>query len=49
MKMERSQQTTQIYKGSKEQLCYYYQQQYANIMDHLEEMDKFLESITFQN
>ena len=27
----------------------YYQQLYANIMDNLEEMDKFSESITFQN
>ena len=27
----------------------YYQQLYANKMDNLEEMDKFLESITFQN
>ena len=27
----------------------YYQQLYANKMDNLEEMDKFSESITFQN
>ena len=27
----------------------YYQQSYANKMDNLEEMDKFLESMTFQN
>ena len=27
----------------------YYQQLYANKMDNLEEMDKFLESTTFQN
>ena len=27
----------------------YYQQLYANKMDNLEEMDKFLENITFQN
>ena len=27
----------------------YYQQLYANKMDNVEEMDKFLESITFQN
>ena len=27
----------------------YYQQLYANKMDNLEEMDKLLESITFQN
>ena len=27
----------------------YYQQPYANKMDNLEETDKFLESITFQN
>ena len=36
MKMEKSQQTIQKYKG-------YYQQLYANKMDSLEEMDKFLE------
>ena len=38
MKMERSQQTTQKYKGS---LRDYYQQLYANKMDNVEEMDKF--------
>ena len=27
----------------------YYQQLYANKMDNLEEMDKFLEKYTFQN
>ena len=27
----------------------YYQQLYANKMDNMEEMDKFLESTTFQN
>ena len=27
----------------------YYRQLYTNKMDNLEEMDKFLESITFQN
>ena len=27
----------------------YYQQLYANKLNHLEEMDEFLESITFQN
>ena len=27
----------------------YYQQPYANKMDNLEKMDKFLESMTFQN
>ena len=37
--MEKSQQTTQKYKGSWD----YYQQLYANEMDNLEEMDKFLE------
>ena len=37
--MERSQQTTQKYKGSWD----YYQQLYANKMDNVEEMDKFLE------
>ena len=37
--MERPQQTTQKYKGS----WYYYQQLYANKMDYVEEMDKFLE------
>ena len=37
--MERSQQTTQKHKGSWD----YYQQLYANKMDKVEEMDKFLE------
>ena len=41
MKIERSQQTTLKYKGS------YYQQLYANIMDNLKEMDKFLEKYNF--
>ena len=41
--MERSQQTTQKYKGSWD----YYQQLYANKMDNLEEMDKFLEKYNF--
>ena len=40
MKMERSQQTTQKYKGF---IRDYYQQLYANKMDNLEEMDEFLE------
>ena len=43
MKMERSQQTTQKYKG----LSDYYQQLYANKMDNVEEMDKFLEKYNF--
>ena len=43
MKMERSQQTTQKYKGS----CDYYQQPCTNKMDNLEEMDKFLEKYNF--
>ena len=41
--MERSQQTTQTYKGS----WVYYQQLYANKMDNLEEMDKVLEKYDF--
>ena len=41
--MERSQQTTQKYKGSWD----YYQQLYANKMDNVEEMDKFLEKYNF--
>ena len=44
MKMERSQQTTLKYKGS---LRDYYQQLYANKIDLLEEMDKFLEKYNF--
>ena len=44
MKMERSHQTTQKYKGS---LRDYYQQLYANKMDNVEEMDKFLEKYNF--
>ena len=39
MKMEKSQQTIQKYKVIRD----YYQQLYANKMDNLEEMDKFLE------
>ena len=39
MKMEKSQQTTQIRRIRRD----YYQQLYANKMDNLEEMDKFLE------
>ena len=41
MKMEKSQQTTQKYKRSI--IRDYYQQRYANKMDNVEEMDKFLE------
>ena len=37
--MEKSQQTTQKYKGSWD----YYQQLYDNKMDNLEEIDEFLE------
>ena len=44
MKTERSQQTTQKYKGS---LRDYYQQLYANKMDNVEEMDIFLEKYNF--
>ena len=43
MKMERSQQITQKYKG----LSDYCQQLYANKMDNVEEMDKFLEKYNF--
>ena len=42
--MERSQQTTQKYKGF---IRDYYQQLYADKMDNLEEMDKFLEKYNF--
>ena len=41
--MERSQQTTQKYKGSWD----YYPQLYANKMDNVEELDKFLEKYNF--
>ena len=43
MKMEKSQQTTQIQRITR----YNYQQLYANKMDNLEEMDKFLEKYNF--
>ena len=43
MKMKRSQQTTHKYKGSTD----YYQQLYANKMDNVEEMEKFLEKYNF--
>ena len=39
MKMEKSQQTTQMQRITRD----YSQQLYANKMDNLEEMDKFLE------
>ena len=41
MKMEKSQQTTQKYK--ERIIRDYYEQLYANKMENLEEMDKFLE------
>ena len=41
--MERSQQKTQKYKESWD----YYQQLYANKLDNLKEMDKFLEKYNF--
>ena len=43
MKMEKSQQTTEIQRIIRD----YYQQLYANKMDDLEEMDKFLEKYNF--
>ena len=43
MKMERSQQTTQIQRIIRD----YYQQLYANKMDNVEGMDKFLEKYNF--
>ena len=44
MKVERSQQTPQKYSSL---LRDYYQQLYANKMDNVEEMDKFLEKYNF--
>ena len=41
--MERSQQTTEIQRIIRD----YYQQLYANKMDNVEEMDKFLEKYNF--
>ena len=41
--MERSQQTTQKYKGSQETII----SNYANKMDNLKETDKFLEKYNF--
>ena len=43
--MERSQQTTEIGMIIRD----YYQQLYANNMDNVEEMDKFLGKYNFQN
>ena len=43
MKMEKSQQITEIQRIIRD----YYQQLYANKMDNLEEMDKFLEKYNF--
>ena len=43
MKKERLEQTTQKYKRSWE----YYKKLYANKMDNLEEMDRFLEKFNF--
>ena len=43
MKMEKSQQTTEIQRIIRD----YYQQLYANKMDNVEEIDKFLEKYNF--
>ena len=45
MKMEKSQQTTQMQRITRD----YSQQLYANKMDNLEEMDKFLEKYNLPN
>ena len=45
MKLERKTDNTERQRIIRD----YYQQLYANKMDNVEEMDKFLENTTFQN